>query len=81
MVKISCLFLLVLIAFSCESKKKGKKKSSSGYVPPWLRTPPPKPTPTTGLSYKVGCTIKFHCLQFAVMTYCLLVLIRPENQT
>lgn len=55
MVKIYCLFLLVLIAFSCESKKKGKKKASSGYVPSWLRTPAPKPTPSSqsGVSYKV----------------------------
>ena len=64
MVKISCLFLLVLIAFSCESKKKGKKKASSGYVPSWLRTPAPKPTPSSqsGVSYKVGCIIQVSML-------------------
>ena len=64
MVKISCLFLLVLIAFSCESKKKEKKKASSGYVPSWLRTPAPKPTPSSqsGVSYKVGCIIQVSML-------------------
>ena len=60
MVKISCLFLLVLIAFSCESKK----KASSGYVPSWLRNPAPKPTPSSqsGVSYKVGCIIQVSML-------------------
>ena len=64
MVKISCLFLLVLIALSCESKKKGKKKASSGHVPSWLRTPAPKPTPSSasGVSYKVGCIIQVSML-------------------
>lgn len=83
MVKISCLFLLVLIAFSCESKKKAKKKKpSSGHVPSWLRTPAPKPTPAgqSGPSYKVGCIIQVDYLQFTVV-YCLVVLIRSENQT